>query len=166
MRLRGALARFIRLPAALLALRPFGLRAALGRPCCNTRLRLPAALRGIERTLLAPQRREPGAVFSPRHVDTSWWRGAGDAVAFVPVELFLQGCALAAQPGSRRSIVGHCMDKAAGHHEQAGDQSAATHVHVSEVSTSRRASARYSGDCISASRDAVRTNSCASAPSV
>ena len=166
MSLRGALARFIRLPTALLALRPFGLRAASGGPCGDTRLRLLAALRGIQRSFLPPQRRERGAVLAPGPIDAGWRRGAGGAVALALVELRLQGRALAAQPGSRRGIVGHCMDNTAGHCEQAGEHSATTHVHVSEVSTSRRASARYSGDCISASRDAVRTNSCASAPSV
>ena len=39
-------------------------------------------------------------------------------------------------------------------------------LQVSEVSTSRRASARNSADCISCKRDTVRANSCASGPSV
>lgn len=51
--------------------------------------------------------------------------------------------------------------------EQRGaKQPAAPHRQVSEVSTSRRASARNSADCISRRRETVRGNSCASGPSV
>ena len=45
-------------------------------------------------------------------------------------------------------------------------QDQAVQIHVSAVSTSRRASARKSADCISAKRDTVRGNSCAIGPSV
>ncbi len=45
-------------------------------------------------------------------------------------------------------------------------QSKNVSLHVSEVSTSRRARARYSAERISCSRETVRGNSCASGPSV
>ncbi len=57
----------------------------------------------------------------------------------------------------RRNSETSCREKSGDHRRQ--------DIHVSEVSTSRRASARNSADCISDKRDTVRGNSCASGPS-
>ena len=52
------------------------------------------------------------------------------------------------------------------HEQQQRPQENQSEFHVSDVSTSRFAKARNSGDAISCSRDTVRGNSCASGPSV
>lgn len=80
------------------------------------------------------------------------------AIGLLAAELLLDGRALRGELGWRGGLgCSRRDDKHQGERAQ---------LHVSPVSTSRRASARYSAERISCRRDTVRGNSCASGPSV
>ena len=126
-----------------------------------------AALCLVELQFLAMQAGQRGTLFPLRRLDA---RGHD--------EMRLTCALLFVEPGDRRGAFGGNALALRRHRcgrrsiQRLGRQADQAHHgtqlprHVSAVSTSRRASARYSTDCISRSRDTVRGNSCASGPSV
>ena len=189
MRLRGTLPLFVRLQAARLARvalqvrnrrrcahRPrrghrAGRRGELGLVRRGAFVGTQASPRRGELGLLAPHRHQRLAPCAPGRLDARSRRRAGAAGALALLESRLDHGTFGAQPLARCRIVDRRAGERATEQQRhragrAQDRSGRAALHVSVVSTSRRASARNSGDCISARRDAVRTNSCASAPSV
>ena len=126
------------------------------------------ALARIEHLVLPAQRIELCTAFALRGIHAGGDRKAQAAVVFLPRE---QGFRLDAFTIDALALKGLVRLRVRTRHEacthQAGQQETLHGApHVREVSTSRRASAKYSADCISRSRETVRGNSCASGPSV
>jgi len=122
-----------------------------------------ASLGFIECDFLAMQATERGLMFLFRGLETTRHDESRLAVALLIGEFRVGGGSVG------RDAVALCIGtngRGRHAHRRKGNASERPEVHVSEVSTSRRASARNSADCISRSLDTVRGNSWASGPSV